>query len=146
MIRVPISEFPVGQYNVFVYATITFEAGLSPVQPHRPHVTFTKDPKMPLPNVIGTLTIAPSVPADLVTGRMASVVLNTATPLFVDLTTGTGTFPCLVGDAYSITDVDTNVTGASLPSIALVGTVSVPVVGTVPTTPTGLAVTFAAAP
>ncbi len=101
---------------------------------------------MPLPDVIGTLTIDPSVPADNVTARSASVVLDGGAPILVDLTAGPNTFPCLVGQSYSISDIDSNAFGASLPGNILTGTVSVTSGGTVPATPTGLAVSFAVAP
>ena len=135
-------EFAAGDYNV----VCTLSVGVSPIRPSRLSVTFSEHPHMPLPNVIGTLSIDPAVAADNVTARSASVVLDGAAAILVDLTAGPNTFPCLVGQSYSISDIDSNATGASLPSNVLTGTVAVAPVGTVPTTPTGLAVAFAAAP
>ncbi len=136
----------IGDYIVYVAAKIEPDdliAGLSPVRPHHLALSFIRTHGMPLPDVTGTLTIDPTLPADLVTGRKASVVLDANPAIFVDLLSGTGTFPCLVGQIYIISDIDTNATGDSLPSNVLTGTV--PSFGTVPATPTGLAVTFAPA-
>lgn len=148
MLIVPISKIQVQDYNVYVTGVVSrLEAGLSPIRPKHLKISFAKDHTMPLPNVIGTLTIDPAVPADNVTARSASVILDGAPAILVDLTAGPNTFPCLVGQAYSIIDIDSNAIGASLPSNVLTGTVSVTgPVGTVPTTPTGLSVSFAAAP
>ncbi len=146
MLKVPLGHFPVGEYNVYVDAVVTHIVfDLSPIIPRHLHVVFERNPLLPLPNVTGTLTIDPAVADDNVTARSASVVLDGAAPVLVDLMSGTGTFACMVGQTYSITDVDTNVTGDSLPSTPpLIGTV--PAFGAVPATPTGLAVTFAVTP
>ncbi len=160
-LKVPLGHFLYRDHNVYVDGLITrIEYKLSPLRPRHLHVTFTRTPHMllpvdrmtatgtfggdPLMNVIGTLTIDPAVPSDNVTARVASVVLDGAAPILVDLMSGTGTFECMIGQDYSIHDIDTNVTGDSPPSNVLTGTV--PAFGSIPATPTGLTVTFAPTP
>lgn len=93
-------------------------------------VTFSKDPCMPLPNLIGTITLKPTDPADNVTARAVKVDLTTpgqpAQPtLSLDGLAATVTFPCLVDDQYSITVVDTNANGDAPAGTPLTGTASV---------------------
>ena len=143
-VMIPIAKHQIGDYLIYIEEIVDVVVGLSPVRPHHLHVSFARTHGMPLPDVTGTLTIDSTLPADLVTGRKASVVLDSNPAIVVDMMTGSGTFPCVVGQTYTISDIDTNVTGDSLPSNVLTGTV--PAFGAVPATPTGLAVTFAATP
>ncbi len=73
-------------------------------------------------NVIGVLTILPPQPVDRVTVRTATVVLDgDATTVIVDPIGSVGTFPCRIGQDFSITVVDTNAFGDSSPSEPLRG-------------------------
>ncbi len=93
-------------------------------------------------DITGVLVLLPPDPADSVSVRTATVVLvldGGATTLIVDLIGNTGTFPCRIGQDFSITVVDTNVFGDSPPSEPLKGIVGF---GTIPTHPGGPGLRF----
>lgn len=96
----------------------------------------------------GHVNPSPAVDSDQDTDLSLLVVLNGAAALVLDAGAPPGTtvtFPCNAGDVYSITQVDTNVVGPSVASLALTGTVPTiapPAPTTVPTQPGVPTVTF----
>ena len=81
-------------------------------------------------NAIGTVIASPANPLDLDTDLTILVVLNGNPAIALDPGPPPGvpvTFPCVVGDAYSITQVDVNVNGPSVASVpySRTGTVAI---------------------
>ncbi len=148
MLRVPISHFQVQDYIVYVTGNVSsLQAGLSPVRPSLPKVTFHRTSSMALPNIKGLVTPAPlpSGNPDHVLSRRCDVGLagadGTQLPVVtVDVSAGPAQFDAVIGQTYSITDTDTNSVGDSLPSLILAGTVALP--ATVPATPGAPTVSF----
>ncbi len=102
---------------------------------------------MALPNVKGVVTpaVLPSGNPDHVLTRTGTVGLAGADgtqlpPITVDLSAGPAQFDAIIGQTYSVTDVDTNTVGDSLPSPIASGTVALP--ATVPATPGAPTVSF----
>ncbi len=81
----------------------------------------------------GFLSIDPPDPADNVSVRAATIVLRGGAITFIgDLMFNDLSFPCQIGDDYSIRVVDTNDIGDSKPSEPLQGIVAI---GSVPSQP-----------
>ena len=90
----------------------------------------------------GLVVLSPVNPADQVTHRIVTIVINGGAPITLDMIDPSLTFPVNPGDSVVATASDQNIVGSSPASAPFTAVAPLPPPTTVPATPTITAITF----